>query len=55
VRFGGDRARTFVAGLRSSRSAWAGKPTTLDIPNGLRVRARASAFLMALQLTGAPS
>ena len=33
----------------------AGKPTTLDIPNGLAAACAASDFLIALQLTGAAS
>ncbi len=57
VRFGGtlDVEDAFAAGFdHIALAAGAGKPTVLDIPNGLARGVRtASDFLMALQLTGA--
>ena len=57
VRFGGTLTleEAFAAGFDHVALAMgAGKPTTLDIPNGLARGVRtASDFLMALQLTGA--
>ena len=57
VRFGGtlDAAGAFTLGFdHIALCAGAGKPTVLDLPNGLANGVRtASDFLMALQLTGA--
>jgi NADPH-dependent glutamate synthase beta subunit-like oxidoreductase len=57
VRFGGTLTvdQAFEAGFdHISLCAGAGRPTVLDMPNGLAKGVRqASAFLMALQLTGA--
>jgi NADPH-dependent glutamate synthase beta subunit-like oxidoreductase/NAD(P)H-flavin reductase len=57
VRFGGtlDAETAFAAGFdHIALAAGAGKPTVLDLPNGLANGVRtASDFLMALQLTGA--
>ncbi|MEP6942489.1 MAG: FAD-dependent oxidoreductase [Betaproteobacteria bacterium] len=57
VRFGGtlDAAGAFAMGFdHIALAAGAGKPTVLDLPNGLANGVRtASDFLMALQLTGA--
>ena len=57
VRFGGalDPARAFELGFdHVALAAGAGRPTMLDLPNGLANGVRtASDFLMALQLTGA--
>jgi NADPH-dependent glutamate synthase beta subunit-like oxidoreductase/NAD(P)H-flavin reductase len=57
VRFGGtlDAREAFELGFdHVALAAGAGKPTVLDIPNGLARGVRtASDFLMALQLTGA--
>jgi len=57
VRFGGtlDAAGAFALGFdHIALCAGAGKPTVLDLPNGLAHGVRtASDFLMALQLTGA--
>ncbi|HQR10646.1 MAG TPA: FAD-dependent oxidoreductase [Casimicrobiaceae bacterium] len=57
VRFGGtlDEAGAFALGFdHVALATGAGKPTVLDLPNGLANGVRtASDFLMALQLTGA--
>ena len=57
VRFGGtlDTAGAFALGFdHIALATGAGRPTTLDIPNGMARGVRtASDFLMALQLTGA--
>ena len=57
VRFGGtlDSAQAFELGFdHIALAAGAGRPTVLDLPNGLANGVRtASDFLMALQLTGA--
>jgi NADPH-dependent glutamate synthase beta subunit-like oxidoreductase/NAD(P)H-flavin reductase len=57
VRFGGtlDAAGAFALGFdHIALAAGAGRPTVLDLPNGLAKGVRtASDFLMALQLTGA--
>jgi NADPH-dependent glutamate synthase beta subunit-like oxidoreductase/NAD(P)H-flavin reductase len=57
VRFGGtlDTARAFELGFdHIALAAGAGRPTVLELPNGLANGVRtASDFLMALQLTGA--
>jgi len=57
VRFGGtlDTARAFALGFdHVALAAGAGRPTVLELPNGLANGVRtASDFLMALQLTGA--
>ncbi len=57
VRFGGtlDEAGAFAMGFdHVALATGAGKPTVLDLPNGLANGVRtASDFLMALQLTGA--
>jgi len=57
VRFGGtiDADGAFAAGFdHVAVAAGAGKPTVLELPNGLATGVRtASDFLMALQLTGA--
>jgi NADPH-dependent glutamate synthase beta subunit-like oxidoreductase/NAD(P)H-flavin reductase len=57
VRFGGtiDASDAFARGFdHIALAAGAGKPTVLDLPNGLAEGVRtASDFLMALQLTGA--
>jgi NADPH-dependent glutamate synthase beta subunit-like oxidoreductase/NAD(P)H-flavin reductase len=59
VRFGGtlDTDGAFALGFdHIALAAGAGRPTVLDLPNGLATGVRtASDFLMALQLTGAAS